>query len=338
MSLFDRVRDTSTTTGTGSLTLSGTAPTGFRTFGSVFANNDRVYYAVAHQTANEWETGFGTYSTTGPALARTVVLASSNAGAAVNFSSGTKDVFCTPPESVFGDRVPEISITGTATATIDRMHVCSGTAADYTVTLPAAANNAGRRLWFRMAAGLTRLVTLDGNASETIDGATTRVMWAGETAELLCDGSNWFKVAGRTKPLVCGMLRNTTQSVANATATKIPLNATVTDNLGLQADLTNTRINVRRTGIYEVVAKLAADATAITAAQVRVNRNGSLLINFPDNIVANGGLGLPSAYLDLTAGDNLELFAFHSSGAARTFYGAAGDTSLSLFVAEVPQW
>lgn len=91
----DRVRDTTTTTGSGAVTLAGSAPTGFVTFGSVCADGDTVNYCIAHQSANEWEVGYGTYSTTGPTLTRTAVLNSSNAGAAVTFSAGTKDVFLT---------------------------------------------------------------------------------------------------------------------------------------------------------------------------------------------------------------------------------------------------
>lgn len=91
----DRVKETSTTTGTGNLTLAG-AVSGFRAF-SLFANNDTFYYCIQHQSANEWEVGLGTYVSATPALARTTVLASSNAGAAVNFSAGTKDVFIADP-------------------------------------------------------------------------------------------------------------------------------------------------------------------------------------------------------------------------------------------------
>lgn len=91
--IFDRVKDTTTTTGTGTVTLVNSAPTAFRTFGSVLSNGDTVPYAIIHQTANEWEVGVGTYDTSGTTLARTTVRASSNSGAAVNFSSGTKDVF-----------------------------------------------------------------------------------------------------------------------------------------------------------------------------------------------------------------------------------------------------
>lgn len=93
----DRVSDTTTTSGTGTLTLVNSAPTGFRTFGAVMATNDTCYYCIEHQSANEWEVGLGTYNSTGPTLARTTVLASSNSNATVTFSSGTKNVFITSP-------------------------------------------------------------------------------------------------------------------------------------------------------------------------------------------------------------------------------------------------
>lgn len=90
----DRVRDTSTTTGTGALTVSGTAPIAYRTFSAVCSTNDTFWYAIQHQSADEWEVGLGTYSSAN-SVTRTTVLASSNSGSAVNFSAGTKDVFIT---------------------------------------------------------------------------------------------------------------------------------------------------------------------------------------------------------------------------------------------------
>lgn len=89
----DRVKETSTTTGTGNFTLSG-APTGFRAFSSVCSTNDVFHYAIVLQGGSEWESGFGTYSASNT-LARTTVQASSNSNNAVNFSAGTKDVFIT---------------------------------------------------------------------------------------------------------------------------------------------------------------------------------------------------------------------------------------------------
>lgn len=92
--LKDRVRDTTTTAGTGTVTLSGTAPTGFQNF-SAIGNGNTTYYTISG--GNEWEVGIGTYSSTGPTLSRDTVLASSASGAKVTFSAGTKDVFVTYP-------------------------------------------------------------------------------------------------------------------------------------------------------------------------------------------------------------------------------------------------
>lgn len=91
----DRVRETSTTTSTGTLALGG-AVSGYVAFSAVMANNDTTFYCIAHQTADEWEIGYGTWQT-GNNLARTTVIRSTNADAAVNFSAGTKDVFITSP-------------------------------------------------------------------------------------------------------------------------------------------------------------------------------------------------------------------------------------------------
>ena len=91
----DRVKETTTTTGTGTVTLLG-ASTGFQSF-AVIGNANITYYTIAAQTGTEWEVGIGTYTSSSTTLARTTVLSSSNGGSAVNFSAGTKDVFVTYP-------------------------------------------------------------------------------------------------------------------------------------------------------------------------------------------------------------------------------------------------
>lgn len=96
--LADRVKETTTTTGTGTIALGG-AQTGYRSFGSGVGNNNTTYYCIAGQGTSEWEVGYGTLDATSANLARTTVLFSSNAGAAVSFSAGTKDVFTTIPSS-----------------------------------------------------------------------------------------------------------------------------------------------------------------------------------------------------------------------------------------------
>ena len=93
--LADRVKQTTTTAGTGTVTLLG-ASTGYQSF-AVIGDANTTYYTIAGQTGNEWEVGIGTYTSSGTTLARTTVISSSNAGSLVNFSAGTKDVFVTYP-------------------------------------------------------------------------------------------------------------------------------------------------------------------------------------------------------------------------------------------------
>ena len=89
----DRVKETTTTTGTGTITLAG-AVTGFQAF-SVIGDGNTTFYTIAG--GSEFEVGIGTYTLSSTTLSRDTILESSNAGAAVNFSAGTKDVFVTYP-------------------------------------------------------------------------------------------------------------------------------------------------------------------------------------------------------------------------------------------------
>ena len=102
--LNDRVKETTTTTGTGTLTLAG-AVTGFETFAAGVGNSNTTYYAVTLPGTAEFEVGLGTLSSDSSTIARTTVISSSNSDSAVNFSAGTKTIFCTIPasKSVFLD-------------------------------------------------------------------------------------------------------------------------------------------------------------------------------------------------------------------------------------------
>ena len=92
----DRVKETSTTAGTGTLTLAG-AVAGFQSF-AVIGNGNTTYYSIVDSTANTWEVGIGTYTSSGTTLARTTVLAnSSGTTSPISFASNSKDVFATYP-------------------------------------------------------------------------------------------------------------------------------------------------------------------------------------------------------------------------------------------------
>lgn len=91
----DRVKESTTTTGTGSITLAGAA-TGYQSFAPI-GNGNTTYYSIIDTANSAWEVGIGTYSTSGPTLSRDTVLSSSNSGALVPFAAGSKDVICTFP-------------------------------------------------------------------------------------------------------------------------------------------------------------------------------------------------------------------------------------------------
>ena len=118
----DRVKETSTTTGTGTLTLAGTSD-GFQTFVAGIATTNTCYYTISHQDADEWEVGVGTVTDATPdTLSRTTILSSSNSGSAVSLSAGTKDVFVTAPASKVvqisdgASGVPSVEIKATPTS------------------------------------------------------------------------------------------------------------------------------------------------------------------------------------------------------------------------------
>jgi hypothetical protein len=93
----DRVKETSTTTGTGTFNLAG-AETGYESFVSGVGTGNTTYYAIELNSANEWEVGIGTVTSGSPdTLSRDTIISSSNSDAAVTFSAGTKNVFCTLP-------------------------------------------------------------------------------------------------------------------------------------------------------------------------------------------------------------------------------------------------
>ena len=121
--LKDRVKESSTTTGTGTLTLGGAA-SGFQSF-AVIGNGNTTYYAIVDAASGAFEVGIGVYTSSGTTLSRDTVLESSNAGALVNFAAGSKDVFVTYPAEravVGGMGYIENAATITQSSTINAGH------------------------------------------------------------------------------------------------------------------------------------------------------------------------------------------------------------------------
>lgn len=229
---------------------------------------------------------------------------------------------------------PEISVTGAVVATVGQMHVCSGTAADYTVTLPPVANCSGRFIGFRMDAGLTRFVTLDGNAAELIDGAATRVMWSGESAILYCDGAAWYKVAGKTRPMIArGDIG--AAAINNSSTTQLQLTSGF-DNTGRMVDTATDRITIRRPGVYDMLATVRWDTFTAAGTWVRtdIRLNGVTTHAGDDNALSSGNITVESVHAaeNLALSDYLEVYAFQQSGAQQVI--AEGQVGIE----ERPTW
>jgi hypothetical protein len=198
------------------------------------------------------------------------------------------------------------------------MHVCTGST-DFTVTLPPAASHARKFIGVRIVDSATALVTLA--SSDEINGETSRLMWAGEAAILLCDGTTWQKVAGVTRPMTCELQRTpgATVSVPANTDTKIAFQQIIEDNTGEMEDIPNGRMAVIRSGTYLIESTLTTTATAAFTQQVqnRIHKNGSLLFSESTvDIVAR-----LTAVKPLVVGDYVEQFARISTGSSMTVFG-----------------
>ncbi len=174
--LADRVKETSTTTGTGTLNLDG-AVSNFQTFVAGIGTGNACYYAIVHQTATEWEVGIGTVTDASPdTLSRTTILASSNSGSAVSLSSGTKDVFCTAAADSFtlGGMVQIGTVTlGSDNATLATFSSIPDSYNDLVLMLTARLDGTtARNIWIRFNgdSGSNYTYQYDSSTNATLSG------------------------------------------------------------------------------------------------------------------------------------------------------------------------
>lgn len=227
--LADRVQETTTSTGTGSVTLAG-AVTGYQSF-AVIGNGNTTYYTIADQGGSNWEVGIGTYSTTGPTLARTTVLSSSNSGNLVNFTAGTKTVFVTYPseKSVNLDASDNVSALGT---------ISSGTWQGSTVGVAYGGTGV------TASSGANSVVLRDANQNITINR--------------LSQSTNNVTAAGGTTTLTAASAFNQTLNGTGGQTFKLPDATTLTDT-------TTFQFNNNATGTLTITDNAGATVGTITA-------------------------------------------------------------------------
>tara|TARA_R100000388_G_scaffold26683_1_gene20814 strand:- start:360 stop:1388 length:1029 start_codon:yes stop_codon:yes gene_type:complete len=143
--LHDRVKESTTTTGTGTLDLDG-AIGGFKTFVAGIGTTNRTYYAIVGRTTTEFEIGLGTVTDASPdTLSRDKVISSSNSDAKVSFSAGTKDVFCTLPASKEGLPFPSVDFGSSSAPQIITVTVDTKTSSH---PYPAGGSSSGNAYYF----------------------------------------------------------------------------------------------------------------------------------------------------------------------------------------------
>ena len=173
----DRVKETTATTGTGTLTLAG-ALTGFQSFSSALSDGDTTYYAIFESSTGEWEVGLGTFTSSGTTLARTTVLASSNSGSAVNLTAGSAEVFITQPAT----KAAYFDGSGDLNLTRDPQSALQAATKQYVDTIAAAGIHYHDPVRVEQEGNLT--VTYDNGTA----GVGATLTNAGTQAALVIDG------------------------------------------------------------------------------------------------------------------------------------------------------
>jgi len=187
--LADRVLETTTTTGSGTISLAG-ASVGYQGFSTGVGNGNQTYYTIALEGGSEWEVGIGTYTSVSDLLSRDTVLASSASGAKVTFSAGVKQVFVTYPagKSVFFTQSGTISassgrITDVATPTASadaatKQYVDDLTAGNLHIHEPvvlATPGSSGRNDTYNNGtAGVSATLTATANGTLVIDSTVAQ--------------------------------------------------------------------------------------------------------------------------------------------------------------------
>jgi hypothetical protein len=298
----DRVKESSTSTSTSAFLLNGADST-YRTFASVCAVGDTVYYAIAHRSANEWEVGLGTYSATNT-LTRTTVHASSNANAAVAFSSGTKDVLLALTKAQLEtyatlagtETLTNKTISG-ANNTITNVSLTSGV----TGTLPLANGGTGTTTAQLAINALAGAVTsgsyLRGNGTNVVMATIS----AGDVPTL----------NQNTTGTASGSVSGTASYLAKFTNTNVVGNSLIYDsgtNVGIGTTSPSDRLHVYKSG----------DATA------KIEGTTSASLNFTKNAVYCGYIGAGSS-------GNNDIYIYNlASGAVRINNRAVYVTATNL--------
>ena len=198
-----------------------------------------------------------------------------------------------------------------------------------------------------MAYTLNALVTIKQYNNETIDGTSSRILWANEAAILYCDGSNWTKVGGKTLPMVGSAQRaNSNYNIANAqTWYFVPMDTFSFGSVPNFYDTTNGRFTIQRPGVYNISMFAYAFSVKLGYFGVGIGTNtapnGYASSGFdPGSGVYNAQAASFASNYNLVVGNtaSLTFYAQYLSSYSNTpaIYGAAAPATLNI--TEMPGW
>lgn len=308
--LDDRVKETSTTTGTGTFDLDG-AVTNFQTFVAGIGSTNTTHYAIIHRSAAEWETGLGTVTDAAPdTLARTTVITSSNGDAAVNFSAGTKDVICTHLAGRLAGKLlvmaPDVDQNITAAGdTLDSSvsHLEINPDADYLMTAtPALTIGEDGQFLTIHNIHATNTITLQDDAvvagTNVFLGGAEGTIRAGSVMTLHYSAS----VSGWT------VLSNPNSASVGANASTIPVRnssgSTITAGQMVYITGYSTGQNRMEVGLADADDAAKMPAIGITAAAIGNNANGDVITSgVATNLINTTGTAIgDGVWVSTTAG------------------------------------
>jgi len=265
--LADRVKETTTTTGTGDISLGG-AETNFVAFGTALADSDTTYYAIVDDVNADFEIGIGTYTAGTDTLSRDTILDSTNGGAAVNLGAGVKTVFITYP----ADKALRVG-SDISDLTNDSGFITSAT----TIGTTAPVSPSTGDLWWNSESGQLKIYYTDVDGSQWVDAAAGAALQSISLNELSdvsltsvssgdslhYNGSNWvnkltdFQVSTTATSLTASSWDYVIVTAATQTIT-LPASPANGDSIGVSVgDFTDTVVG--RNG--NTISGLAEDLT-----------------------------------------------------------------------------
>lgn len=203
----------------------------------------------------------------------------------------------------------------TATTTLNDTHniVLCNNSSDIDVDLPASSSNTDKVYYIKKIGNNANTVTIDPNGAETIDGATTLILYVRyDAVRIVSDGSNWHVISDELRPHVAKMTRDSSQSITQNTLTKIAFDTEKFDVGGIADSVTNDRFTIRRDGKYFVAASwtTAAAVSNIALEATVCNGGGTTRLEGnqfnPGSSLSTVASASVSTILDLSANDIIE--------------------------------